>query len=408
MARHPTHDIFPAVVGKFVVAAAMVFACGCAQPGGSNVGGGGEDAGGAPPDLSQSAPDMTPSCGDKVCSPSESCMSCFADCGMCNCPAGFADCDGQPQNGCETQLNSIDNCGGCGMKCAQTGGTNKCVLVGATYQCQPTCDATHADCDHNGANGCETDLTSPQSCGGCGMACQNPNGGKTCVAQGATHVCQPTCTPGFAACGAPQAGCTTNTSNSPDNCGSCGRTCSGNNVATRNCVGGACAPSCQAPFSDCNHPAADDGCETNGTADPGEPDNTCTGQSTSTGENSTTTYSGSRILPAGDADTWTIQLNEGSHVCFPGTSQNYWAVISLSAPEGNLTMNFKSSSITSCDNTWGNQSTSICTHWTGTCSLTDNLTTYVQVVGANGAASSCNNYTLSVHYCSEGDHCGCP
>lgn len=54
------------------------------------------------------------------------------------------------------------------------------------------------------------------------------------------------------------------------------------------------------------------------------------------------------------------------------------------------------------------QGTSICTHWTGTCAATDNLTTFVQVVGVNSAAQSCNNYTLTVHYCSEGDRCGCP
>jgi hypothetical protein len=401
------------VVRKFVVAALAFLWVGCAQPTGSNVGGGGDDLGGGHADFAV-GPDLGSICGDKICNASagETCMSCTGDCGMCNCPAGFGDCDGQPQNGCETALNGIENCGGCGMKCAQTGGTNKCILVGATYQCVATCDPTHADCDHNPANGCETDLTGVANCGGCGMACANPNGGTACVAQGAGHVCQPSCTPGFAACGAPQLGCTTSTSSSVDNCGACGRVCSSTNVSTRFCAGGGCAPACAAPYSDCNRPGApnaDDGCETNGTADPGESDNGCTGQNPGNiNENSTKTITSSRILPAGDADTYTIPLIEGSHTCFPGTSQNYWAVVTLSAPEGNLTLNFKSSSITTCDNAWGSQGTAICTHWTGTCSLTDDLTTYVQVVGVNGAAQSCNNYTLTIHYCSEGDHCGCP
>jgi hypothetical protein len=401
------------VARKFVLLA-LACAWGCAQPNNPVGSGGGEDAGGSPADFSTGGgPDLTSSCGDRICNASagENCMTCFADCGMCNCPAGYADCDGQPQNGCETPINTVSDCGGCGMKCLAVGGTNSCVQSGAGWACEATCNATHANCDGNSANGCETDLTSPASCGSCAVKCVNPNGSTACVAAGVSETCKPTCTPGWSACGAATAGCTTPTSSDVNNCGACNRACSTNNVATLGCGGGVCAPTCKAPWSDCNQPAApgaDDGCETNGTADPGEPDNTCNGQSTTTNEGSQNSYNTSRILPAGDADTYTINLIEGSHVCLPLTSQNYWAVITLNAPSGNLTMNFKSSNISTCDNTWGSQSTSICTHWTGTCGATDNLTTYVQVVGVNAAALSCNDYSLSVHYCSEGDHCGCP
>src|SRR5581483_8192777 len=63
--------------------------------------------------------------------------------GSTNCPVGLGDCDGNPANGCEAMLNTPDNCGACGKHCQQLGGSNACILVGASYVCKPSCDATH-------------------------------------------------------------------------------------------------------------------------------------------------------------------------------------------------------------------------------------------------------------------------
>jgi hypothetical protein len=66
----------------------------------------------------------------------------------------------------------------------------------------PTCEPNRADCDGDPANGCESDLTSPDNCGMCGQTCLAPDGqmGKcdqakcvyaseplTCLYQGVTY-----------------------------------------------------------------------------------------------------------------------------------------------------------------------------------------------------------------------------
>jgi MYXO-CTERM domain-containing protein len=47
--------------------------------------------------------------------------TCNADCSI-TCSAGFGDCDANVSNGCETQLNTISNCGQCGHECSCYGG----------------------------------------------------------------------------------------------------------------------------------------------------------------------------------------------------------------------------------------------------------------------------------------------
>ena len=252
---------------------------------------------------------------------------------------------------------------------------------------------------------CKALATDPQNCGACGHACSNPNGTTTCATQGSGWACDPTCTPPYDACAADKsAGCTTNLNNDTGNCGACGRACSTANTTAVACAGGACKPTCAAPYSDCSDPAApgaDDGCETNGTLDPGENDNACAGQYSNTNEGSTTTITVDRILPGGDTDTFHVHATEGSHTCFPGTAQSYAALVQLTAPAGvGLNLNYN---VSSCDNTWKNDlGAAICVTWCGTCGGTDNRDWYFQVYGVNGA-NSCQNYTLSVTYASEGN-----
>ena len=71
-------------------------------------------------------------------------------------------CDGDAANGCETPLNTVDNCGACGVVCDLPNATNTC--EDETCQIQ-SCDADTADCDGVAANGCEAQ--------GVGAACDN-------------------------------------------------------------------------------------------------------------------------------------------------------------------------------------------------------------------------------------------
>jgi hypothetical protein len=399
-------------VCRVCVLGALLAALGCAKP--SAVA---DDAGGVGGNGSVSVdlgvaggPDFAVAarCGDGICTADngEACDTCPADCGSCpGCPSGFADCNHDPADGCETSLAQPDNCGGCGHVCQAVGGTNACVQTGTSYVCQPTCDAGHADCNTLPDDGCEVDLSGPANCGGCGHACANPHGTTTCTTQGGGYFCNPTCTPPYGACGAdPSAGCTTNVgSGDPANCGACGRSCSTAGTSTTACNNSVCTPSCAAPFSDCSDPAApgaDNGCETNGTADPGENDNACGGQSSTTSEGSTTTLTTNRVLPSDDTDTFHIHASEGSHTCFPGTSQSYAALIQLTPPAGaNLNLNYN---VGGCDNTWKSDlGTAICVTWCGSCGGSDDRDWYFQVYGINGA-NACVDYTLTITYSSEG------
>ena len=83
--------------------------------------------------------------------------------GVCACDAGFGDCDNNGANGCETDLSTSQaNCGACGQSC-----NNGACMAGSC-----ACSGGFADCDGNPANGCEVDLqTDGTACGACGHDC---------------------------------------------------------------------------------------------------------------------------------------------------------------------------------------------------------------------------------------------
>ncbi len=90
------------------------------------------------------------------------------------CPSGFADCTADP--GCETNLSLVFSCGSCTTSCDGTNGTvdcqnQMCVIV--------SCNANFDDCDGDGATGCETPINTNQNCGACGRDCTSF--GSTCV-----------------------------------------------------------------------------------------------------------------------------------------------------------------------------------------------------------------------------------
>jgi hypothetical protein len=125
---------------------------------------------------------------------SATCIS--GSCGILKCAPGYADCDGQPGNGCEAVLGSLQNCGGCNVPCDKAscaGGVCTSIDCGE--------NASLADCDGDGAT-CEVNLASDvNNCGRCGVACQvdpgvTAHGTLSCSTLG----CAITCDSGYVDC----------------------------------------------------------------------------------------------------------------------------------------------------------------------------------------------------------------
>jgi hypothetical protein len=242
-------------------------------------------------------------CGDGLCSASggESCLSCPVDCGGCqDCRPGFADCNHNPIDGCETNITTNATCGGCGNPCIPHGGTSSCVPSGGGFVCKVTCDATHVDCDGDPANGCEASFTN----------------------------------------------------------------------------------------------------------DPGDAPATCPGSHlTTVDEGSAESFDFGRILPAGDVDVYNLQLKEATKPCSPAAVQKYNAKITLVDPSGSGLQLGLPADVTICSNQWPNMGTSFCIDWEGTCAVDDSRNLYFEVHGGN---PSCRSYTVTVEYCAEGTVCsGC-
>jgi hypothetical protein len=206
-------------------------------------------------------------CGNK-CNLANATATCTnGQCAVATCNAGYANCDNNPANGCEVNLNTSSvNCGACGRTCSNQGASSVSCSGGV---CTPTCSAGYDNCNQPPVSqpddGCETNvLNSPANCGACGRACSNAHTSGLVCAQGR---CTPNCTNGYGDCTEPLApaqddGCETNTGSDPLNCGSCNRACSHQNATSVSCTAGACAPTCASGYADCSHPSADDGCET--------------------------------------------------------------------------------------------------------------------------------------------------
>lgn len=220
------------------------------------------------------------------------------------CKAGFGDCDGNPSNGCETMLNSLNHCGACNNRCAiadsqATCEDGQCTVVGCApgfgdchdEGCEPlfgdaancgacgeacpankpncaggrctslSCGEGSADCDGDSENGCETDLTDPASCGGCQVECgPYPNAVPAC---NAAQCAIGSCDAGRADCdGDTENGCETDLGATAAHCGGCDNDCGAlPNVAEVECREGSCAGLiCKPGFDDCDG-KVENGCE---------------------------------------------------------------------------------------------------------------------------------------------------
>jgi hypothetical protein len=172
-------------------------------------------------------------CG-RTCLPRPN-ASIFCSSGTCGimCMANFDNCDSNDTNGCETDTRTnMTHCGGCGRSCVPTNGVGACIGGMCTLT---RCNTGFGDCDGNPANGCETDLTSNTShCGACGRTCSFASATGTCTA-GACRVTMCTGTGGN--CDGNDAnGCETDLINNAVHCGACGVRC----AAGRTCQVGRC------------------------------------------------------------------------------------------------------------------------------------------------------------------------
>jgi len=130
------------------------------------------------------------------------------------CPVGWKSCSG----GCVPE-NDPDY--GCGTGCTACGArVTGAQVPHTTWSCAANacsiaaCEPGWADCDGSVASGCETDVTQPAHCGGCGNVCS----GST-VCDGGS--CVTACTPPKTNCG----GTCVVLATSPDHCGACSKSC---------------------------------------------------------------------------------------------------------------------------------------------------------------------------------------
>jgi hypothetical protein len=173
------------------------------------------------------------------------------------CTKPWADCDGLEANGCEVDLSSdTAHCGSCSKVCNGNHGTAGC----SAGKCIIICDAGWGDCDSNADNGCETPLNQMGNCGGCGVVCAPQHAsGATCASGSCTYG---SCDGGWGDCNNNKAdGCETSLA-TLTNCGSCGKACAPQHATGATCSTGSCNyGACDTDFGDCNSSKAD-GCET--------------------------------------------------------------------------------------------------------------------------------------------------
>lgn len=183
-------------------------------------------------------------------------------CAIDRCDPGFADCDGIYDNGCETNTEtSLNHCGGCGQICTIEGGTPKCEDGLCKVR---TCNSGRGDCDGNPDNGCETNINTNQThCGACAAA-----GGVDCnsIYANATATCQNgncafvSCRADYANCNNSLSdGCEVNLKTDEGHCGRCGTRCNTIHTVSNECIDGTCNPVCTtAQYDDCGVP--ENGC----------------------------------------------------------------------------------------------------------------------------------------------------
>jgi hypothetical protein len=158
-------------------------------------------------------------CKDDPCLQVDCNLNQHCEDGLCVCDDLYADCDTSNLNGCETYINTVENCGACGFDC----GANSVCNNGT---CE--CEYGFGDCDNNWETGCEEDLLyNEEYCGTCLDSCLS---GLTCCSgvcvdtntdNGNCGGCMTFCAGMRECCG----GTCIDTQMDPENCGECGNVC---------------------------------------------------------------------------------------------------------------------------------------------------------------------------------------
>lgn len=152
-------------------------------------------------------PNATPTCDTGACA-------------VETCDAGFDDCNADPTDGCESTLDTLTDCGACGTPCDFPGATESCVSgTCELVACEPGFD----DCDMDPSNGCEVALNTLTDCGACGVSCSVADGTATC-ASGTCEV--DACDADFGDCNMdPADGCEESLRSNDMFCGDCMTAC---------------------------------------------------------------------------------------------------------------------------------------------------------------------------------------
>ncbi|HXU03417.1 MAG TPA: hypothetical protein VN903_20770, partial [Polyangia bacterium] len=173
------------------------------------------------------------------------------DTGPPSCPSGFADCSGAVGR-CETDLSRPETCGGCSNRCSGT--TPVCVREDDHFVCGIVCPAARPDY----CGGMCVDLkTQVNKCGSCSNSCVGLPNNRVSACQAGKCVLD--CYPGYADC-TTQPGCESSL-DSQENCGACGnvKTCTLANVEAPCIVDApACTdPICKAGYANCDRTSRD-------------------------------------------------------------------------------------------------------------------------------------------------------
>jgi hypothetical protein len=109
-------------------------------------------------------------------------------CEIAACNQGYQDCDHQPNDGCEvnTQGDPL-NCGACNKQCFVSEGTAGCSMGNCTVA---SCNPGWADCNMSAQDGCETPITTVANCGSCGNNCISDCQGNVTATQCTAGACE--------------------------------------------------------------------------------------------------------------------------------------------------------------------------------------------------------------------------
>jgi hypothetical protein len=197
-------------------------------------------------------------CGSPTCTPcatpnaSAACQG--RACVIAACNQGYADCNQDPADGCEGDLSRPQTCGACNAVCPPA--APMCAPAGGSFQCGAGCPpAAPLLCGLE----CVDPQTSPNHCGVCNNKCPEvANATASCTAGTCGFTCQPNYKKCPDKCALP---------NDPAACGPNCVVCPAPTNAQATCAMDACAFTCNMGFGNCNLNAAD-GCEANLATDP--------------------------------------------------------------------------------------------------------------------------------------------